>query len=34
MVLEVAGSAYVDWEELYVDLAVGEPLELKREPEM
>ena len=30
---KVAGSAYVDWETLYADLAVGEPLVLKREPE-
>ena len=34
MVTDVAGSAYVDWESLYADLEVGEPLELKREPEI
>jgi hypothetical protein len=32
LVTDVAGSAYVDWKTLYADLAVGEPLELKREP--
>lgn len=33
MVTDVAGSAYVDWKNLYTGLAMGEPLELKREPE-
>jgi len=33
MVTHVAGSAYVDWEALYVDLEVGERLEFEREPE-
>jgi single-stranded-DNA-specific exonuclease len=32
LVTDVAGSAYVDWKTLYADLAVGESLELKREP--